>query len=206
MAVFCFVLFSFTLLLPAAKGLCIHGVCKETKLPGKPTFVSDNVPPKVLYCPSDIERIARQHSVMVIWQEPVFEDDVDGKAITVMPNRPNGSMFPKGVFAIIYHALDRSGNQATCRFTITIRAPDNVCRVSSTPKNGALACKHDKTGVTLCGVACQSGFGFAKTNSFNNVYDFYMCSPDGSVYGLNDFRSGIKLNPGKAPWPDCTSE
>ena len=82
---------------------------------------TDNEVPKVLYCPTNIERIARQHSVRVFWQEPVFEDDVDGKAITVTQNSPNGSMFPKGVFVIIYHALDRSGNQATCQFTITIR-------------------------------------------------------------------------------------
>ena len=59
---------------------------------------------------------------MTTWPEPTATDN-SGEIPTVTRSHVPGDRFPVGATEITYEFRDRSGNTATCIFTITIGNP-----------------------------------------------------------------------------------
>ncbi len=84
--------------------------------------VIDEEPPQVISCPDDIEQQSSNKSVAVFWEEPVFKDN-SGLDLTVIFNRPSGSMFSWGLpEEVWYIAIDASENSVSCQFTVSVKS------------------------------------------------------------------------------------
>eukprot|EP00795_Rhopilema_esculentum_P000711 gene711-10422_t len=174
------------------------------------TYIAeDKEPPKVVECPQDIERTVANGKVQVIWKEPEFDDNVEGRHVDRTPTYPNGFKFGKGRYKVIYTAEDKAGNKAICEFKIIVKNPDNLCEVYNAPKNGSMVCNNRVTGHKrdyVCAVACSEGFGYAKTSANTKLFDFYMCSGSGVWLGTNQAPPPTSIARGTRPWQDCSSE
>ena len=73
-------------------------------------------------CPQDIERTVVNGKVQVIWKEPEFDDNVEGRHVDRTPTYPNGFKFGKGRYKVTYTAEDKSGNKAICEFKIIVKS------------------------------------------------------------------------------------
>lgn len=80
----------------------------------------DTEPPRVIYCPDNIEKKTPDTTITVIWPEPVFYDNVEGYKVGRTPNLYNGKKYRKGVHQVSYTAEDVAGNRAKCEFNVTI--------------------------------------------------------------------------------------
>ena len=81
----------------------------------------DTTPPEVSNCPDSrtSEVPFGTPSLVVTWFEPTATDD-SGQTPRVMTTHQPGDTFPVGTTRVMYTFTDGSGNQAACRFTITV--------------------------------------------------------------------------------------
>ena len=80
---------------------------------------TDNVLP-ALICPVDITTYADgDSSVRVEWTAPIPTDNSGYIAFSNSSHTP-GSTFAIGYTWVVYAAWDRSGNKATCSFTVIV--------------------------------------------------------------------------------------
>ena len=73
-------------------------------------------------CPGDVAGVAADGvmSTVVTWTTPTASDNT---AVTDSYNSHNsGDVFPVGVTSVVYGFLDAAGNEATCRFEVTVTA------------------------------------------------------------------------------------
>jgi hypothetical protein len=80
--------------------------------------VSDTTKPFFTNCPQNVTQLASDFPVQVNWSAP-FVDDICSSpnlAVNYLPN----TGFQAGSTTVIYTARDASGNQAECRFDVTI--------------------------------------------------------------------------------------
>lgn len=84
-------------------------------------FIIDNEPPKVISCPQNIEKTATSKT-QVIWTEPVFDDNVEGRGVDRDSSLKNGQQFGEGQHNVRYTAADKAGNKAVCEFKLIIRS------------------------------------------------------------------------------------
>ncbi|MBL0741434.1 HYR domain-containing protein [Chryseolinea lacunae] len=91
------------------------GICSFT------VTVVDNTKPVFAGCPSDIivPVTPTTCNAVVNWVEPTASDHCDATPTLSKSNSP-GETFTAGVHTINYFAVDDSGNQQTCSFTITV--------------------------------------------------------------------------------------
>nr|XP_028567204.1 sushi, von Willebrand factor type A, EGF and pentraxin domain-containing protein 1 [Podarcis muralis] len=85
-------------------------------------FCKDIEPPKIS-CPGDIETstLEHQNSANISWQVPEASDNSrDEVLIQVTPAFIPPYLFPIGEVDITYTAVDRTGNQASCTFSIKV--------------------------------------------------------------------------------------
>ncbi|CAI5796534.1 von Willebrand factor type A, EGF and pentraxin domain-containing 1 [Podarcis lilfordi] len=85
-------------------------------------FCKDFEPPKIS-CPGDIETstLEHQNSANISWQVPEASDNSrDEVSIQVTPAFIPPYLFPIGEVDITYTAVDRTGNQASCTFSIKV--------------------------------------------------------------------------------------
>ena len=63
------------------------------------------------------------HAIRVTWEEARATDN--SGYLRVFCNRPNGAYFPEGTHLVKYVFSDRTGNEATCDFYITVKRKYN---------------------------------------------------------------------------------
>jgi len=88
-------------------------------------ILTDEVPPTVTTCPSDItvSNDAGICGAVVNYTEPVFEDNVDGTGLsgTLTAGLADGAQFPVGTTTVTYSYTDAAGNgPVTCSFDVTV--------------------------------------------------------------------------------------
>lgn len=81
-------------------------------------FFSDEEPPKVVSCPSDIYQISDTPKA-VSWIEPTFSDNVG--VINVENQYKSGDVFQFVPTKVEYRAFDAAGKSAKCEFTVTLK-------------------------------------------------------------------------------------
>ncbi|SNR39231.1 SprB repeat-containing protein, partial [Maribacter sedimenticola] len=90
----------------------------------------DNTPP-VITCPGDIvfdSFSSVECGDIVNWDAPIVTDNFPG--VTVTSNFNSGDLFPIGTTEVVYTATDAAGNQAECKFMVTVndaKAPTPIC-------------------------------------------------------------------------------
>ncbi|XP_077997380.1 sushi, von Willebrand factor type A, EGF and pentraxin domain-containing protein 1-like [Glandiceps talaboti] len=127
----------------------------------------DDEPP-IIDCPSDYSTTSNIIPVQVTWEEPVYNDIVDGINVDVTQTHTSGSSFYIGTTTVEYNVEDQSGNSASCSFTITI--VDYMCSPKTIPENGAVACTtwdigigcgtNNLSGSQICVLLCDKEFDF----------------------------------------------
>ena len=85
----------------------------------KTLIISDIQSPVIDSCVSPPIFLAREKSVQVIWDEPIFSDN-SGHPVQVNSSHEPGP-FPFGETQVTYVAWDESGNNSTCIITITVQ-------------------------------------------------------------------------------------
>lgn len=78
-------------------------------------------------CPDDI--VSNFCIAPIDFPSPSFSDACGGVALTQIQGLPSGSNFPLGVTTLSFVAIDLSGNQANCSFTLTV---ENDLSISTT--------------------------------------------------------------------------
>ncbi|XP_022792631.1 uncharacterized protein LOC111331727 [Stylophora pistillata] len=97
--------------------------------------VVDVTPPSVKDCPASFTEQTDTLYKEVTWKEPTFTDNVG--VVVVLSNRePNFDMRPFSTISILYVATDAAGNEANCRFNVTVEG--TKCRTIDPPRNGVL--------------------------------------------------------------------
>ena len=83
--------------------------------------LSDNEPPKMRNCPTDQtkETALGQSTAMVVW-EPTKATDNSGEEVSVVCVPSTGTNFTVGQTEVECYAVDSSGNEATCRFRVSV--------------------------------------------------------------------------------------
>ena len=114
--------------------------------------VVDNVPPVFENCPSDVtlNNDPGKCGAAVFWLDPVAEDDC-GETVVQSGGLAPGSYFSinDSPHEIEYTAIDGSGNETTCTFTITIQdreRPDIECPLGLQYVGTNEDCSHRVTG------------------------------------------------------------
>ncbi|XP_047126404.1 sushi, von Willebrand factor type A, EGF and pentraxin domain-containing protein 1 isoform X1 [Hydra vulgaris] len=173
-------------------------------------LVSDNEPPMITHCPSDILLETGVFPHQLFWEEPTFYDNVDGLHLVVHPSHQIGSYFPRGKHTIVYSARDQSFNKVHCSFSVQLDFKS--CPLYDPPKNGALNCNIKKNGIVethICTVACKSDHWFLQSEDLPPLYNFYVCGEDEQWRGQNEITSlnpvfFVPIQKGVKPWPDCS--
>ncbi|XP_038050592.1 sushi, von Willebrand factor type A, EGF and pentraxin domain-containing protein 1-like isoform X2 [Patiria miniata] len=72
-------------------------------------------------CPEDFSLLAPRgrDEAVVTWTQPVVMDNA-GNQLNITSSRNPGVALPEGLHAILIQAVDRAGNQGTCRFVVNI--------------------------------------------------------------------------------------
>ena len=98
--------------------------------------VTDNQPPIITNCPGDqaLPPISEIEGTSVYWLPPAASDNhlLDAWNSTHAP----GDRFVTGATKVVYRALDVSGNNASCEFTIVIAEAEAAAALSSTAQTG----------------------------------------------------------------------
>ena len=138
--------------------------------------VVDNQMPIITGCPSNIVKSTDPGLCTAItgWVAPTASDNCPGVIMTLTPNLPPGSAFPKGVTALQYKATDASGNMTTCNFTVTVN--DNELPVITCPTNITM-----NTDAGLCSAVVS--FAATATDNCPGVTIAYSQNP-GTVFPL----------------------
>ena len=79
----------------------------------------DVTPPSVQGCPASFTEQTDTIFKEVTWKEPTFTDNV-GVASVLSNRKPNFDMGAFSTLTIIYVATDAAGNEANCKFDITV--------------------------------------------------------------------------------------
>ncbi len=87
----------------------------ETATASFTVSVTDDEPPSVTNCPSDITST----NAVVSWTVPIFTDN-SGTVNFVNPTYTSGSTFSVGMTEVTYTAQDPSLNSKTCTFQIEV--------------------------------------------------------------------------------------
>ncbi|MBL7822498.1 MAG: HYR domain-containing protein, partial [Saprospiraceae bacterium] len=97
--------------------------------------VIDNELPIITGCPTNIVKSTDPGlcTALVTWVAPTASDNCPGVSLSLSPNLPPGSIFPKGTTNMTYTATDVSGNIAVCNFSVTVN--DNELPQITCPAN-----------------------------------------------------------------------
>ena len=84
------------------------------------TVIDDQLPE--ISCPSDIEQsnTINQCSAIVDYEEPVANDNCPNVMVELQSGFAPESTFPVGTTAVVYKAIDDTGNENTCSFNVTV--------------------------------------------------------------------------------------
>lgn len=84
--------------------------------------VRDTTPPVLLNCPANLTFTTEITSceTQVNWAAPSVTDPCDEDLTTLSVNIPIDTVLTTGIYTVIYTAVDTSGNNAQCSFTLTV--------------------------------------------------------------------------------------
>ncbi|XP_077997381.1 sushi, von Willebrand factor type A, EGF and pentraxin domain-containing protein 1-like [Glandiceps talaboti] len=119
--------------------------CNDGTWSASSTIICIDDEPPIIDCPSDYSTTSNIIPVQVTWEEPVYNDIVDGINVNVTQTHTSGSSFYIGTTTVEYNVEDQSGNSASCSFTITI--VEYMCSPKTIPENGAVACTTWDVGI-----------------------------------------------------------
>ncbi|XP_076647342.1 sushi, von Willebrand factor type A, EGF and pentraxin domain-containing protein 1 isoform X1 [Halictus rubicundus] len=94
----------------------------------------------------------------VTWDEPGFYDNSKAPVRVEQNHRPGESSFPIGFTRVVYNAIDKYDNVASCALNITIK---DVCQEIPEVLHGHSNCSMSENKTNECAVACDDGFQFA---------------------------------------------
>ncbi|KZC10086.1 Sushi, von Willebrand factor type A, EGF and pentraxin domain-containing protein 1 [Dufourea novaeangliae] len=95
----------------------------------------------------------------ITWDEPGFYDNSRTPVRVEQNYRPGESRFLIGFTEVVYNAIDKYDNKASCALNITIK---DVCQEIPEVLNGYANCSSTSANETNeCAVACGTGFEFA---------------------------------------------
>ncbi|XP_033626660.1 uncharacterized protein LOC117289582 isoform X27 [Asterias rubens] len=135
----------------------------------------DNIPPVISGCPSGATGVASQGSniATVTWVEPTATDNSGGN-VQRSSNRSPGQTFGLGSTQVTYTFTDPSGNQATCRFTVTVTAavqgPSISCPASVT---GFTRSNNQRVELSWTAPTVSGGSGQTSVTANPNSYPAY---------------------------------
>ncbi|XP_076181652.1 sushi, von Willebrand factor type A, EGF and pentraxin domain-containing protein 1 isoform X2 [Ptiloglossa arizonensis] len=89
----------------------------------------------------------------VTWDEPGFYDNSKAPVRVEQNYRPGESSFPVGLTKVVYDAIDKYDNKASCVLNVTIK---DICQEIPEILNGYSNCSSGE-----CTLTCEKGFGFA---------------------------------------------
>lgn len=86
-------------------------------------FDTDKQPPRVDKCTSPDPFIKSHHRggpLIVEWEEPLFSDNSQ-EPVEIRATHKVGEHFGLGLTQVVYTAIDKSGNNATCVIMIIVK-------------------------------------------------------------------------------------
>jgi HYR domain/Secretion system C-terminal sorting domain len=92
----------------------------------------DTVPPVFSNCPTNINVVTSQNSVAINWATPSARDNCS-PTVLILSNFQPGQLLPIGQTTVVYLARDTSGNQAECRFVVTVTKVTPTQDLTNTP-------------------------------------------------------------------------
>ena len=94
-------------------------VCGNSNTCNQTVVVVDREPPQITCSTNLVVAATTGLGATVIFPTPAATDNVPGVRVVCVP--PSGSLFPIGTTTVLCTAIDTSGNQATCSFTIRVK-------------------------------------------------------------------------------------
>nr|XP_031840166.1 sushi, von Willebrand factor type A, EGF and pentraxin domain-containing protein 1-like isoform X1 [Nomia melanderi] len=125
---------------------------KVKVLDTEPPMIENCVDPPILYTDNGIGLNN------VTWDEPGFYDNSKTVVRVEQNHRPGENAFPIGLTRIVYNAIDKYDNLASCVLNLTIK---DICKEIPQVFNGHSNCSTWENGMTECAVGCDNGFEFA---------------------------------------------
>ncbi|KAL3858987.1 hypothetical protein ACJMK2_009231, partial [Sinanodonta woodiana] len=135
--------------------------------------------PRFTYCPEDMV-LRTTHAVETIfWPLPEAIDNVGIREMT--SSHSPGSPFSPGENSVNYTAIDLAGNEAQCRFKITI-LQDKLCTLPEI-KHGGIICSRSSAESNLCSINCEQGYAISPLPVFRKSFS---CKEKEKVDALSD--------------------
>lgn len=108
------------------RAYCLYNISSPHFNIGEPDAEAPTVVNGVT-CPSDVIRNAPPGTteMQVIYDEPTFNDAVDGQDITVTKTKESGSVFSAGTTEVLYVATDMSFKISECIISVTVNGKRN---------------------------------------------------------------------------------
>ncbi|XP_076388011.1 sushi, von Willebrand factor type A, EGF and pentraxin domain-containing protein 1 isoform X1 [Megachile rotundata] len=104
----------------------------------------------------------------VTWDEPGFYDNSRTPVQVEQNYSPGENMFPIGLTKVVYNAIDRFDNNASCVLNITIK---DICEEVPKILNSYSRCSNLTNDTSECTVNCEEGFGFATEDSNHQIVE-----------------------------------
>ncbi|XP_017761718.1 PREDICTED: sushi, von Willebrand factor type A, EGF and pentraxin domain-containing protein 1-like [Eufriesea mexicana] len=98
----------------------------------------------------------------VSWDEPGFHDNSKSPVQVEQNYFPGENTFPIGLTQVIYNAIDKYDNKASCILNVTIK---DVCKEVPKVLNGYSKCPSSINETNECSISCEEGYGFATEES-----------------------------------------
>ncbi|KAK3580303.1 hypothetical protein CHS0354_003537 [Potamilus streckersoni] len=135
--------------------------------------------PKFTYCPEDMV-LRTTHAVETIfWPLPEAIDNVGIREMT--SSHSPGSPFSPGENSVNYTAIDLAGNEAHCRFKITI-LQDKLCTLPEI-EHGGIICSWSNAESNLCSIKCERDYAISPLQVFRKSFS---CKEKEEVDVLSD--------------------
>ncbi|XP_076380505.1 sushi, von Willebrand factor type A, EGF and pentraxin domain-containing protein 1 isoform X1 [Megalopta genalis] len=125
---------------------------KVKVLDTEPPMIENCVDPPILFTDNGIG-ISN-----VTWDEPGFYDNSKTPVRVEQNHRPGESTFPIGLTTVMYNAIDKYDNVASCALNITIK---DVCQEIPQVLHGYSNCSTLENKTDECALVCDDGFQFA---------------------------------------------
>ncbi|XP_031369830.1 sushi, von Willebrand factor type A, EGF and pentraxin domain-containing protein 1-like isoform X3 [Apis dorsata] len=136
---------------------------KVKVLDTEPPMIENCVDPPILFTDNGIG------INNVSWDEPGFHDNSKTPVQVEQNYLPGENTFPIGVTQVVYNAIDKYENKASCVLNITIK---DACEEIPKVLNGHSKCHPSSINETNeCSIICNEGYGFSTEESNLSVVE-----------------------------------
>ena len=91
--------------------------------------MTDKQSPQVDRCvspPPFIKKVNKDKPIIAEWEEPIFSDN-SNQPIRIKQSHKMTDYFDTGTTVVVYKAIDKSGNSASCSIDITVKGKSHDC-------------------------------------------------------------------------------